>query len=177
LVEQLEQQKRFLKIDADNVTGGLTASLPPDIAQMNRTHRQNLIDLVQELSDNYTISKPDNFTKTIGLAAQWVDAHLPAHDTGELEANKLEGGAKAAYSWGSSFVHGYKWSIDYFPGVKLFQMIADSLATTVFMTECAVALYEASCRRPAGGQKGEQSYVPERLEPTIAAWSTDLFAT
>lgn len=74
-------------------------------------------------------------------------------------------------------MHGYKWSVDYFPGVKLFGMIADSLATAIFMTECAVALYEASCRGPAGKSSSEQSSVPERLEPTIATWSTDLFAT
>jgi hypothetical protein len=141
---------------------------------VNQAHQQKQSDLLQRLRDTYTISKPESFSKTIALAAEWVDGHLPAHDTGELAANKLEGGAKASYSWGSSFVHGYKWAVDYFPGVKLFPMIADSLAAAVFMTECAVALYEASCRGPAVYQGSQQSYVPERLEPTIAAWSAEL---
>ena len=161
LVEQLEQQKRFLRISEDNAANA-PAALPPDVVAMNQAHQQKQAALVQDLRDSYTISKPESFSKTIALAAEWVDAHLPAHDTGELAANGLEGGAKASYSWGSSFVHGYKWAVDYFPGVKLFGMIADSLAAAVFMTECAVALYEASCRGPAG-QNNEHSYVPERF--------------
>jgi hypothetical protein len=43
------------------------------------------------------------------------------------------------------------------------------------MTECAVALYEAACRGPAGRHDTAESYVPVRLEPTIAAWSSTLF--
>ena len=174
LVEQLEQQKRFVQISEENLANGPN-TLSPQMAAENAAHQQNLEALVQSLQDNYPIARPESFTKTIRLAAQWVDNHVPAHDTGEIAANGLEGGARATYSWGSSFVHGYKWSTDYFPGVKLFGMIADSLATAIFMTECAVALYEAACRAPAENQSRAESYVPVRLEPTIAAWSADLF--
>jgi len=123
------------------------------------------------LRDNYAISRPESFSKTIALAAKWVNEHPPAHDTGELAANGLEGGAKASYSWGSGFVYGYKWAVDYVPGVKLFGMIADSLAAAIFMTECAVALYEAACRTAGEQRNAEVSYVPKRLEPTIAQWT------
>lgn len=175
LIEQLEQQKRFLKIEAENQTNGLTKPNPPQVAQMNRTHRQKQADLVQRLKDTYPVPKLDSFTTTIRISAQWVDSHLPAHDTGELSANKLEGGARAFYSWGSSFVHGYKWAADYVPGVKLFPMIADSLGAAVFMTECAVSLYEAACRAPGVAQTNAQSYVPNRLKPTIETWTKEMF--
>jgi hypothetical protein len=52
-------------------------------------------------------------SKTIALAAEWVDAHPPAHDTGELANETLGPGAKTFYSYGSSFVHEYQWAVDY----------------------------------------------------------------
>lgn len=50
-------------------------------------------------------------------------------------------------------------------------MIADGLAAAVNMTECAVVLFEAVSRDPSGHEATTQSYVPPRLEPTIAAWT------
>jgi hypothetical protein len=173
LCEQLEQQRRFLKIEDENVMGG--ANPPPQkVISELREHRRKQADLVQTLTDKYPVKKPEPFGKTIGLAAKWVDEHVPPHDTGELAANGLHGGTTAFYSWGSSLVHGYKWAVDYAPGMRLFPMIADSLAAAVFVTECAVCLYEAACRAP-GGPRNPDTRVPSRLEPTIAAWSKDLF--
>ena len=80
-------------------------------------------------------------------------------------------GAKSVYSWGSSLVHGYKWAVDYAGGMRWFGMIADSLAAAINMTECAVALYEAVSRAPEGERESVESYVPARLEPTIAQWT------
>ena len=84
-------------------------------------------------------------------------------------------GAKSVYSWGSSLVHGYKWAVDYAGGMRWFGMIADSLAAAINMTECAVALYEAVSRAPEGERESVESYVPARLEPTIALDRADLF--
>jgi hypothetical protein len=132
--------------------------------------KQKQAALVQSLRDNYPVAEPEPFGTTVTLA-EWVDAHLPKHDTGELASSGLRGGAKAFYSWGSSLVHGYKWASEYAPGVKLFGMIADSLAAAIYMTESAVALFEAACRAPDGERTTSESYVPARLEPTIAARS------
>ena len=68
-------------------------------------------------------------------------------------------------------VHGYKWAVDYAGGMRLFGMIADSLAAAINMTECAVALYEAVSRAPEGERESVESYVPARLEPTIGQWT------
>lgn len=175
LVAQLEQQKRFLKIEDSNMSKN-EARFSPELLAMNREHQRKQAELLKTLKDTYPLPVPDGFGKTIALAAAWVDEHLPAHDTGELAANGLHGGATAFYSWGSSLVHGYKWAVDYAPGVKLFPMIADSLAAAIFMTECAVCLNEAARRAP-GGQRSADSLIPERLEPTITAWSQELFTT
>jgi hypothetical protein len=51
LVEQLEQQKRFLKIEDDNATRGPNPP-PPNIVAMNRAHQQKQAALVQSLRDN-----------------------------------------------------------------------------------------------------------------------------
>jgi hypothetical protein len=100
-----------------------------------------------------------------------VPLFATAHDTGELANNGLQGGAKSFYSYGSSFVHGYYWMTDYGGGMRLFGMIADSFAAAINMTECAVALYEAVCRAPEGDRERTESYLPARLEPTIAQWT------
>lgn len=170
VMEQLEQQSRFLKIDEENEIDG-PFPRPAKIIAMNRAHREKHADLMRRLRHSYTVAKPPSFTKTIAHAAAWVDSHPPAHDTGELANNGLLGGARSFYSYGSSFVHGYYWMTDYGGGMKLFGMIADGLAAAINMTECAIALYEAVCRAPEGERKDSESYVPARLEPTIVQWT------
>ena len=61
---------------------------------------------------------------------------------------------------------------DYTRGCTVFTLIADALAVTLNMADCAVCLFEAASRAP-GGARPDGSYVPERFEPTIA-WSTEL---
>jgi len=63
---------------------------------------------------------------------------------------------------------------DYTRGCTVFTLIADALAVTLNMADCAVCLFEAASRAPCGARP-DGSYVPERFEPTIAAWSTELF--
>jgi hypothetical protein len=92
----------------------------------------------------------------------------------EIANNGLDSSARSFYSYGSSFVHGYKWMTDHTRGGTVFTLIADALAVTLNMAECAVCLFEAASRAP-GGARPDGSYVPERFEPTIAAWSTELF--
>jgi hypothetical protein len=93
-----------------------------------------------------------------------VPLFATAHDTGELADNGLQGGAKSFHSY-------YYWMTDYGGGMRLFGMIADSFAAAINMTECAVALYEAVCRAPEGDRERTESYLPARLEPTIAQWT------
>lgn len=174
-MEQLEQQNRFLKIDEESETNGRNPR-PHHIVEINGAHRRKHAALLTKPKETYTFTKPPSFTKTITAAAQWVDDHVPAHDTGEIAEHGLEEGARAFYSYGSSFVHGYYWMIDYARDARLFGMIADGLAAAIFMTECAVCLYEAACRMP-GGRRSADSLVPARLEPTITQWSRELFAT
>lgn len=173
-MEQLEQQAYFLKLEAEFEQSGRNQR-PQNLIDMNNAHREKHTALREEVKEAYTFAKPPSFTKTIGEAARWVDQHIPPHDTGELREHGLEQGARSFYSYGSSFVHGYSWMVDYARGGVLFGMVADGLAAAINMTECAVCLFEAGCRAP-GGQRAADSHVPERLEPTIAAWSKELFS-
>jgi hypothetical protein len=173
-MEQLEQQSYFLKLEAEFEKRGRNPR-PQNIVDDNDAHRAKHAALLTRVKEAYSYTKPPSFTKTITQAAKWVDEHVPPHDTGELAEHGLEQGARSFYSYGSSFVHGYSWMTDYARGGVLFGMIADGLAAALNMTECAVCLYEAACRAP-GGQRAADSHVPERLEPSINAWSQELFS-
>jgi hypothetical protein len=169
LIGELEQQKVFLKIDGEGETSGPNPRLP-EMVTMNQAHRRKQAELVQCLKDSYSVGKPDNYFRTVALAAQWVDEHTPPHDAGELANSSLLSGAKTFYSLASSLTHGYKWAVDYGRNGRLLGMLADGLAAAVNMTECAVALYEATCVGQGGGAIAE-SYIPARLVPTVVEWA------
>ncbi|OBI14920.1 hypothetical protein A5712_29795 [Mycobacterium sp. E2327] len=172
-MEQLEQRRRFLVIGEQDETAR-PARYPQQMLVENAEHRRKYNDMLGKAKAAYTFAKTPSFTAMIKSSAQWVDAHVPVHDTGEIAANGLEGAARSFYSYGSSFIHGYKWMTDYARAGTVFTLIADALAVALNMVECAVCLFEAASRAPGGIRPGE-SYVPERFEPTIVAWSAELF--
>lgn len=173
-MEQLEQRRRFLAISEEDEVK-CPARYPKQVLKMNADHRRKYNEMLAQAKTAYTFAKTPSFTAMIRSSAQWVDAHVPAHDTGEIATNGLESTARALYSYGSSFIHGYKWMTDYARDGTVFTLIADALAVTLNMAECAVCLFEAASRAP-GSERPKGSYVPEQFEPTIAAWSTGLFA-
>jgi hypothetical protein len=65
-------------------------------------------------------------TKMIRESAPWVDTHMPAHNTGQIASKGLEGSARSFYSYGSSFIHGYKWMTAYARGGTVFTLIAET---------------------------------------------------
>jgi hypothetical protein len=172
-MEQLEQRRRYLVIEEQDETAR-PARYPRQMLVENAEHRRKYNEMLDDAKEAYTFDKTPSFTKMIRESAQWVDTHVPAHDTGEIANNGLESSARSFYSYGSSFIHGYKWMTDYARGGTVFTLIADALAVTLNMAECAVCLFEAASRAP-GGARPDGSFVPERFEPTIAAWCTELF--
>jgi hypothetical protein len=110
----------------------------------NAEHRRKYNKMVDDAKEAYTFDKTPSFTKVIRESAHWVDIHVPAHDTGEIANNGLESSARSFYSYGSSFIHGYKWMTDYARGGTVFTLIADALAVAPNMAECAVCLFEAA---------------------------------
>ncbi|ORJ61158.1 hypothetical protein [Mycobacterium simiae] len=172
-MEQLEQRRRYLVIGEQEETAR-PARYQRQMLTENAEHRRKYNKMLDEAKETYIFDKTPSFTKMIRESAQWVDDHVPAHDSGEIANNGLESSARSFYSYGSSFIHGYKWMTEYARGGTVFSLIADALAVTLNMVECAVCLFEAASRAP-GGPRPDDSYVPERFEPTIAAWSTELF--
>jgi hypothetical protein len=172
-MEQLEQRRRYLVIGEQDETAR-PARYPTQMLVENAEHRRKYNDMLDKAKAAYIFAKTPAFTAMIRSSAQWVDAHVPAHDTGEIAENGLEGSARSFYSYGSSFIHGYKWMTEYSRGGTVFTLIADALAVTLNMVECAVCLIEAASRAP-GGARPRGSYVPERFDSTIAAWSRKLF--
>lgn len=172
-MEQLEQRRRFLVI-AEWEETNRRSRYPQQLLDMNAEHRRKYNDMLAKAKAAYPTTKTPSFTAMVRSSAQWADAHVPAHDTGEIAANGLEGAARSFYSYGSSFIHGYKWMTEYARGGTVFPLIADALAVSLNMVECAVCLFETASCVP-GGARPAECHVPERFEPTIAAWSRELF--
>lgn len=172
-MEQLEQRRRYLVIGEQDETTK-PGRLPQQMLVENAEHRRKYNKMLAEAKEAYKFAATPSFTKMVRSSAQWVDAHVPAHDDGEIDNNGMESVARQFYSYGSSFIHGYKWMTEYSRSGTVFPLIADALAVTLNMAECAVCLFEAASRAP-GDALPSECYVPERFEPTIVAWSTSLF--
>jgi hypothetical protein len=110
-------------------------------------------------------------SEVVGVAAEWVTKHRPAHDP-EPYGDPFVEAATRFYRLGSGFVHGYKWALDYVQTAELetFRMAAEGLGVAVGLAECAVALYEAQAQRH-GAPTGRRRFYPDRLEPTVEEWS------
>lgn len=124
-MEQLEQRRRFLVIGEQD-EAARPARYSRQMLVENAEHRRKYNKMLHDAKEAYTFDKTPSFTKMIQEAAQWVDTHLPAHDTGEIANNGLESSARSFYSYGSSLIHGYKWMTDYTRGGTVFTLIADN---------------------------------------------------
>ena len=173
-MEQLRHQKQFLVIDAEN-EAGRGDRYTPQLRAMNAEHRTKFNGVFDAAKEAYSFAKPPSFTDMTRSSARWIDTHVPAHDAGEIATAGMEGIARSFYCYGSSFVHGYQWMTGYAQGGTVFALVSDALAVALNMTECAACLFEAASRRP-GGARSDGSYLPERFESTVAAWSKELFS-
>jgi len=99
----------------------------------------------------------------------WLTGHPAAMTMREWPG--LAFGCKRFYNLGSGMVHGRNWVHDYAgTSTAVFKMMADGFGAAVFVTECAVALFEARAVDPAAPMTREPHY-PERLAVTIGKWS------
>ncbi|MGY4100733.1 hypothetical protein ACW2Q0_14445 [Nocardia sp. R16R-3T] len=171
LAHELGEQKKFLGHE-DAVLRAAATPPPPERLTELTDHRQKVDAFLTHLTATYRPTNFKGFTKTVSRAATWIDGHQPAHDTGELASGPITPAADAFYSYGSSFVHGLQWAVDYARENHLYGMIGDGLFSALIMTECAVALFEALSRDPAAaGTPHKDASVPAYLEPTIRAWA------
>lgn len=110
------------------------------------------------------------FTAMTAAGAAWIDANTPKHARELLNDRPFELLTKAWYSIGSSYTHGYNWTLNVLNSqAEHYGLVADLLMSAVLMTETAVALFEAQMVAPdAPWQNGHH---PSRLEPTIADWA------
>ncbi|MFD6056837.1 hypothetical protein [Rhodococcus wratislaviensis] len=165
---EMKQQTMFNGNEIENHRNG-TVELPDGQADaFRRGHRSLLAEYEALQETEHQPVRP--FGKTIELAGQWVEEHMPPHDSGELAKNGLAAGSKRVYSLSSGVIHGYQWIVDYGRNGDLFAMLADSFAAAVNMTECAIALYEAQAQR-RNGRTDRKYHYPKRLAPTVREWS------
>ena len=76
-------------------------------------------NLIVSLPEGDVVRPPRKFEKIVVKAAEWIDDNPPPHVT---DSNGLQYGmsmgAQRFCSFGSSFVHGYKWTRDYVAGKR-----------------------------------------------------------
>ncbi|EON30822.1 hypothetical protein GTC6_20530, partial [Gordonia terrae C-6] len=115
---------------------------------------------------------PIQFRPIVTDAADWIKAHVPPFDKGEIRDRDLTHGMKVAYNLGSGTTHGMKWLHEYIGSGRernLLGMVADGLAAALAMSECAVALFEAQANLPRNHTRNAK--YPERLQSTVNEWS------
>ena len=76
-------------------------------------------NLIVSLPEGDVVRPPRESEKIVVKAAEWIDDNPPPHVT---DSNGLQYGmsvgAQRFCSFGSSFVHGYKWTRDYVAGKR-----------------------------------------------------------
>ncbi|MEV6218786.1 hypothetical protein [Nocardia sp. NPDC051833] len=114
--------------------------------------------------------KVPGFTAMTVAGAAWIDANPPKHARELLDDKPFGLLMKAWYSAGSSFTHGYSWTLNVIDTQEeLYGLVADLLMTAVLMTETAVSLFEAQMLVP--GEQWQNDHLPARLRPTITEWA------
>lgn len=172
-MKQLKHQLSFLRLSA--IAEEAPKTLAPDnLRRMNASHRAKLSAMFDDATNDYQYKNPPQFTQLVGESAKWIDMNVPDHDQGEISNSSVEHIANLVYAFSSSFIHGYKWAADYGRGGDIWRIVADALAVSITMTECAACLFESAAIAP--GTTPEIPHFPERLRPTVAAWSANFSA-
>ena len=127
--------------------------------------------------DTITGLEPIRFRPIVTEAADWIKENAPAGGRGDIRSRDLTHGMKIAYNVGSGTTHGMKWLNEYVGRNQalLLGVIADGLAAAVYMTECAIALFEAQANLPHSHARN--SSYPDRLHSTVRLWARSYPAT
>lgn len=173
-LEQLRKQRTFLKLSAKAETAD-DSRHSADLRRMNAAHREKFNAMLSRSESAYPTNRPPQFSQLVEYSAKWIDAHVPAHDDGEIANNSMEHSSTLFYSYGSSFIHGYKWLSDYSRDGAIWTMLADALAVSINMTECAACLFESAALAPR--TRPDIEHFPKRFTTTVSTWSTELFGS
>ncbi|MCY1658778.1 hypothetical protein OVA21_16520 [Dietzia sp. SL131] len=173
-LEQLRKQRSFLQLSAKAETAA-DSRYSPEHRRMNKAHRERFNATLSRSESAYPAKRPPQFSQLVEYSASWIDDHVPLHDDGEIANNSMEHSSTLFYSYGSSFIHGYKWLSDYSRGGAIWTMLSDALAVSINMTECAACLFESAALAP--GTRPDIEHFPKRFTSTVATWSTELFGS
>ncbi|MFD6514549.1 hypothetical protein [Rhodococcus sp. NPDC060176] len=112
-----------------------------------------------------------NYSKMVKVAAAWIEASEPPHLSEEFGEKPVAELIEQQYTLCSSFTHGHTWPALIAAGKPsaMFAMMADSAAVAVYVTECAIALFEAQASKSGGSRT---RHYPPRLQSTIEKWAT-----
>jgi hypothetical protein len=166
-----QPQQAFMRIE-EKVLAARKLDEESEQYQNFRRHRSEYDarqDLIAAQPKAARKKPPANYLDIVSWSAKWIDANPPAHAAGELPLG-MELGATRFYSYGSSFVHGFKWMTDYIrDDENTLTIVADGFAAAVIMAESALCLFEAQSTNPARTAMRRANY-PDWLAPTVDAW-------
>ncbi|MFE3254247.1 hypothetical protein ACFXPS_29815 [Nocardia sp. NPDC059091] len=164
VAKELGEMLRWAEKDRDASVGD-----GQDVATFEETVEKLEAAISKAKASSGGITAP-GFTAMTALGAAWIDANPPKHADGLLSGRPFELMTKASYAIGSSFTHGYSWTLNVLNNQdEQYGLVADLLMSAVLLTETAVALFEAQMLAP--GEQWQNEHLPARLEPTIADWA------
>jgi hypothetical protein len=116
--------------------------------------------------------------KFVENAEDWMDKRLPRKPDPDLDRVMHPRSAKAFYSLGSGFVHGFKWLAGYvfdnheLDDSGLLAVTLDAFGNALRMTEAAVSLFEAQSIGPQPDPKRLRNY-PKGLADIVSDLTAD----
>ncbi|MGW5075167.1 hypothetical protein [Rhodococcus sp. NPDC004095] len=166
---ELREQANYHKLVNEAHDSG-AQMIPAERYGSFETHSSNVLER-QALIRSLKPQKWEGFTKLVHDASDWVADNPPIHVESETQLVDMRAQGRSFYSIASSLVHGLKWALEYMHEFnEPHYFAADSLASAVNMTECAVALFEAQAINLENPSPREVHYPPY-LEPTIQQWA------
>lgn len=165
------QKSSHLRVELETHDSGKRVIPEPYLSGM----RDHLHFAVEERDRVASLDREtDNFSTMVTKAGDWLSANRPVHLKTEFDSVDLPAQISQQYRLCSSFTHGYNWGIDFCLNIgDVGAMLSEAISVAIFVTESAVALYEAQATNPES--PGRAKRYPSRIQPTIEQYTT-LFA-
>lgn len=174
------QQEGFEKLEAAALQARSDPMAEADLAEFEkrRAREAERHAKIAALPPDAIIGPTGGPIKFVENAEDWMDKRLPRKPDPDLDRVMHPRSAKAFYSLGSGFVHGFKWLAGYvfdnreLDDSGLLAVTLDAFGNALRMTETAVSLFEAQSIGPQPDPKRLRNY-PKGLAHIVSDLAVD----
>lgn len=174
------QQEGFEKLEAAALEARSDPMAEADLAEFEKRRGREVERhaKIAALPADAIIGPTGGPMKFVENAEDWMDKRLPRKPDPDLDRVMHPRSAKAFYSLGSGFVHGFKWLAGYvfdnqeLDDSGLLAVTLDAFGNALRMTEAAVSLFEAQSNGPQPDPKRMRNY-PKSLADIVSDLAAD----